>query len=223
MSILILETAETQINSHELGKEKKVPSSRRLAHTLSTLNYQFGLHGFGAACTYWISRFAITKLLHSLILQHEYLNPIAYILSSVLLAENHFFWTARMVLAPGQMSLVSSCRDYKRWKALALPAMVHASAEALMSHVPTIMGDSSYTPYETNTLNIMSGIVLSDILLSVLIRGKPSSENVRDNRSVPPAAGERIADYRAIPHSEATTRDAESMADDRDSKNTMVP
>lgn len=59
MSILILETAETQTDSHEMGGEKRIPSCRRLIQTLSSLYSKGGIHillsGFGAGCDYWVA------------------------------------------------------------------------------------------------------------------------------------------------------------------------
>jgi hypothetical protein len=173
MSILILETAETQTDSQETGGEKRIPSCRRLIRTLSSLYSKGGLRlllsGFGAACSYWAAHSFLTKLLSSLVLRHRSLQPFAYIVSSVLLAENHFFWSAHTILPRDQINQVSRRRDRRRWKFLIIPALVYASTETCMSHIPAIIEDFSGTPHENVTFARKSNIILSDISVSVLM------------------------------------------------------
>jgi hypothetical protein len=173
MFILILETAETQTDSHETGGEKRIPSCRQLLRMLSSLYSKGGLRllfsGFGAACSYWTAHSSLTKLLSSLVLKHRTLQPLAYIISSVLLAENHFFWAARTILPRDQINQVSRRRDWRRWKFLTIPALVYASTETCMSHIPAIIENLTSTPHEHVTFARKSNIILSDILVSVLM------------------------------------------------------
>ncbi|PKX95155.1 uncharacterized protein P174DRAFT_510974 [Aspergillus novofumigatus IBT 16806] len=173
MSILILETAEAQTDSHETGGEKRIPSCRQLTQTLSSLYSKGGLYllfsGFGAACSYWTAHSSLTKLLSSLVLKHGTLRPLAYVVSSVVLAENHFFWSARTILPRDQINQVSRRRDWRRWKSLTIPALIYASTETCMSHIPSIIENFSGTPHENVTFARKSNITLSDISVSVLM------------------------------------------------------
>lgn len=173
MSILILETAEAQTDCHETGSEKRIPSCRRLLRTLSSLYSKGGLRllfsGLGAAWSYWGVHSSLTKLLSVLFLRHKSLQPLAHIVSSVLLAEYHFFWSARTILPRDQISQVSRRRDWGRWKSLTIPALVYAGTETCMRHIPAIIEDFSGTPYEPVTFARKSTIILSDISVSVLM------------------------------------------------------
>ncbi|KAE8395591.1 hypothetical protein BDV23DRAFT_145235 [Aspergillus alliaceus] len=174
MSVLILETANTQAHSHELGGGKRTPSCQRLIRTLSSLYSKGGLRllfsGFGAACSYWAAQSCVTKLLSSLVLPYKSLQPLAYITSSVLLAETHFFWSARTILIrEDQINNVSRHRNWRRWKSLAVPALIHAATETFMNHSPAIIEDLTSTPQEHVTVAIKSNIIMSDILVSAFM------------------------------------------------------
>ncbi|KAE8133559.1 hypothetical protein BDV38DRAFT_257964 [Aspergillus pseudotamarii] len=169
MSILILETVEKQADASELGDKKPAPSSRQLLRT-SAILYRTGgvrllLNGIGSACTYWTMHISVAKLSTTLLP-----SPAAHILASVLLAETHFLWTARTILPRNQLRFVSNPGDRQRWKALVLPTLVYAAAEAVMMHL-TALFDSSISPPPDGEVTIagLLYIVRSDILVSGLM------------------------------------------------------
>ncbi|OGM49839.1 hypothetical protein ABOM_001435 [Aspergillus bombycis] len=169
MSTLILETVEKQANGSELGDKKTAPSSRQLLRTGAIL-YRKGvvrllLNGIGSACTYWAMHFSVTKLSTTLLP-----SPVAYIIASVLLAETHFFWTARTILPRDQLRLVSNPGDRRRWKALVLPTLVYAVAETVMIYLPALFESSiALPPDEEVPIAGLLYIVRSDILVSGLM------------------------------------------------------
>jgi hypothetical protein len=169
MSILILETAEKQVNVSKVEDKKLAPSSRYLFQT-SAVFYRRGgfrllLNGIGSACTYWVMHSSVTKLSTTLLP-----SPVAYIITSVLLAENHFFWTAHTVLPRDQLRFVSTPRDRRRWRALVLPTLIYSAAEAVMMYLPDLL-NSSLAPASNEKVTIEGSfyIVRSDILISALM------------------------------------------------------
>ncbi|KOS47256.1 hypothetical protein ACN38_g1753 [Penicillium nordicum] len=110
MSTLIIETVKKQTNASKHGDKKPAPSSRQLLRTIAVLYRKGGLgllpNGIGSACTYWAMHYSVTKLSSTLLP-----SPVAYIMTSVLLAEKHFFWTARTILPRDQLHLVPEPRD----------------------------------------------------------------------------------------------------------------
>ena len=163
MSILILETVETQPNACKLG-DKKPPSSRKLLRTIAVLYRKGGLrcllNGIGSACTYWAMHSSVVKL-SSILLPA----PVAYIIASVLLAKTHFFWAAHTILPRGQVRLVPGSRDRQRWKALIIPALTYAVANTVMAYVPALF-DNSLAPLEEVAIEGLPYIVGSDTLIA---------------------------------------------------------
>ncbi|PWY78482.1 hypothetical protein BO94DRAFT_537668 [Aspergillus sclerotioniger CBS 115572] len=158
LSILILETAEQQTNTSKPGDNKSSPSSRQLLRTTAVFYHKGGLrlllNGIGSACTYWLMHTSVTKISTTL-LPH----PIAHILTSVLLAESHFFWTARTILPPDQLRLVPNPHDYQRWKALIPATLVYATSEIVMMLVSGLFD----VPLPVTTTGL-SWFVGSDVL-----------------------------------------------------------
>lgn len=170
MSLLILDTVavEKQANASELGDKKPAPSGRHLFRTIAIL-YRTGglgqfLNGVGSACTYQVMHSSAAKLLATLLP-----SPVSHIITSILLAEIRFLWTARTILPRDQIRLVSTSRDYVRWKALVPPTLVYAAAETAMFHVPARYDDGLTSPQEEITIAGLSQIVRSDILISGLM------------------------------------------------------
>lgn len=167
--MLILESVEKQVNSSQRGDKKLVPSSRYLLQTSAVLYRRGGfrllLNGIGSACTYWVMHSSLTKI--STILLPT---PVAYIIASVLLAETHFFWTAKTILPHDQLRFVSSPHDRRRWRALALPTLIYSAAEAVMMYLPALF-NSTLAPASTEkvTMERLSYIVRSEILISALM------------------------------------------------------
>lgn len=162
MSILILETVEKQANA-----SKMPPSSRQPLRTIAALYRKGGLgflfNGIGSACTYWAMHSSVVKLLSFLLP-----SPVAYIIASVLLAETHFFWTARTILPRDQVRLVPKPRERQRWKALVIPALIYAAANTVMTYVPARFDNSLASPEEIATVGL-SYIVRSDILIAAFM------------------------------------------------------
>lgn len=169
MSILLLETVEKQVNVSEVGDRKLAPSSRYLLQTSAVLYRRGGfrllLNGIGSACTYWVMHSSVTKLSSTLLP-----DPAAYIIASVLLAENRFFWTAHTILPRDQLRFVSSTRDRRRWRALVLPTLMYSAAESVLMYLPAVF-NSNLVPVSNKTVTIegLSYIVRSDILISALM------------------------------------------------------
>ncbi|KAF4763853.1 hypothetical protein HAV15_001826 [Penicillium sp. str.  len=159
MSILIIETVEKQTNASEHGDKKPAPSSRQLLQTITAIYRKGGLrlllNGIGSACTYWAMHSSVAKA-SSIVLP----SPVAYIIASVLLAEKHFFWTARTILPRDQLHLVPE-RDRQRWKVLAIPTLFYAVAEMMMMHVPAL-----FDTEQEIAITGLSYIVGSDILIA---------------------------------------------------------
>ncbi|CAG8888504.1 unnamed protein product [Penicillium egyptiacum] len=159
MSILILETVEKQATA-----SKKPPSSRQLLRTVAIIyrkgGLRFLLNGIGSAYTYWAMHSSVVKL-SSFLLP----SPVAYIVTSVLLAETHFFWTAYTILPRDQVRLMPKPRDCQRWKALVIPALIYAAANTVMTYVPALFEDS-LAPPEAVAIVGLSYIVGSDILIA---------------------------------------------------------
>ncbi|KAJ5422618.1 hypothetical protein N7491_011063 [Penicillium cf. griseofulvum] len=164
MSILILETVQKQANASKLG-DKKPLSSRQMFRTITVLyrkgGLRFLLNGIGSACTYWAMHSSVVKLL-SILLP----SPVAYIIVSVLLAETHFFWTARTILPRDQVRLVPRPRDRQRWKALVIPTLIYAAANTVMTYIPALFENSLTPPHEEVAIVGLSYIVGSDILIA---------------------------------------------------------
>ncbi|GLB08839.1 hypothetical protein AtubIFM57258_004748 [Aspergillus tubingensis] len=170
MSILILESVENQASRYipELSGKKPGPSSRHLLQTIATL-YRKGslrllLNGIGSASSYWVKHLCSKQMLMKALFLP---GPVAYVVSSVLLAEYHFLWTARTILPRDQQRFVPDSRDRQRWKALVPATALYAVAESFMMHVPA-MFDSDLAPSATTEITkaYLSGIVGSDILVS---------------------------------------------------------
>ncbi|KAJ5195973.1 hypothetical protein N7449_006452 [Penicillium cf. viridicatum] len=168
MSILIIETVEKQTNASEHGDKKPAPPSRQLLQTITVLYRKGGLglllNGIGSACSYWAMHSSVAKL-SSILLP----SPVAYIIASVLLAEKHFFWTARTILPRDQLPLVPEPRGRQRWKALVIPTLVYAVAETVMMHVPALFDSDLTGPDEEVAIVGLSYIVGSDILIAGLM------------------------------------------------------
>ncbi|KAJ5604036.1 hypothetical protein N7537_006992 [Penicillium hordei] len=168
MSILIIETVEKKTNASEHGDKKPAPSSRQLVRIITVLYRKGGLrlllNGIDSACTYWAMHSSVSKL-SSILLP----SPVAYIIASVLLAEKHFFWTARTILPRDQLHLVPEPRDWQRWKALVIPTLVYAVVEMVMMHVPALFDSDLTGPDEEVARVGLSYIVGSDILIAGLM------------------------------------------------------
>ncbi|OJJ72173.1 hypothetical protein ASPBRDRAFT_126517 [Aspergillus brasiliensis CBS 101740] len=169
MSILILESVEKQATgfNSELSN-KPAPSSRRLFHTIATLyhkgNIRLLFNGIGSACSYWIKHLCTKEVLMTAVFLPS---PVAYILASVLLAENRFLWTARTILPRDQQRFVPHTRDRQRWKALVPATTLHAVADSFMMHLPALFErDLAPSVVMENTRAYLSGIVGSDILVA---------------------------------------------------------
>ncbi|PYH32205.1 uncharacterized protein BO87DRAFT_398853 [Aspergillus neoniger CBS 115656] len=170
MSILILESVKNQASGYisELSDKKPGPSSRHLLQTIATLygkgNFRLLLNGIGSASSYWVKHLCMKQLLMKALFLP---GPVAYVVSSVLLAESHFLWTARTILPRDQQHFVPNSSDRQRWKALVPATALHAVAESFMMHVPA-MFDSDLVPSASTdvTKAYLSGIVGSDILVS---------------------------------------------------------
>ncbi|PYI01614.1 hypothetical protein BO78DRAFT_245087 [Aspergillus sclerotiicarbonarius CBS 121057] len=174
MNLLILETGEPQARYWSVsGGRKGKAASRRLLATLSFLLHHGGItllfNGIGAACTYWAAHSSLTKLLSSLILRRRFLRPLAYPIASILLAETHLSWTARTILPPDQARYVDGARDRRRWAALALPTLIHASAESILSHLPALAEELIGAPQESMDEATHSTIIMSEIIVCVLM------------------------------------------------------
>ncbi|RAL03333.1 uncharacterized protein BO80DRAFT_350391 [Aspergillus ibericus CBS 121593] len=174
MSLLILETCEPQARHWSVsGGRKGKAASRRLLASLSFLYHRGGIallfNGFGAACTYWATHSSLTKLLSSLVLRPRLLRPLAYPIASILLAENHLSWTARTILPRDQVRYVPSGRDRRRWAALALPTLIHAAAESILSHLPALVEELSGAPPESVNEATHRTVIRSDIIVCVLM------------------------------------------------------
>lgn len=170
MSILILESLDKQATSYdsELRHKRPGPSSRHLIQTIATLyhkgNLRLLLNGIGPACSYWIKHLCARSMLKTALFLPS---PVAYILASVLLAENRFLWTARTILPCDQQPFVPTSRDRQRWKALVPATALHAVIESFMMHLPALFDSDLSLPTETEiTKAYLSGIVGSDILVS---------------------------------------------------------
>ncbi|RDH29268.1 hypothetical protein BDQ94DRAFT_182510 [Aspergillus welwitschiae] len=170
MSILILESLDRQATSYdsELRHKRPGPSSRHLTQTIATLYHKGNLHlllnGIGPACSYWMKHLCARSMLKTALFLPS---PVAYILASVLLAENRFLWTARTILPRDQQPFVPTSSDRQRWKALVPATALHAVVESLMMHLPALFDGDLALPTETEiTKSYLSGIVGSDILVS---------------------------------------------------------
>ncbi|PYH54475.1 uncharacterized protein BO96DRAFT_397775 [Aspergillus niger CBS 101883] len=170
MSILILESLDKQATSYdsELRHKRPGPSSRHLIQTIATLyrkgNLRLLLNGIGPACSYWIKHLCARSMLKTALFLPS---PVAYILASVLLAENRFLWTARTILPCDQQPFVPTSCDRQRWKALVPATALHAVIESFMMHLPALFDSDLSLPTETEiTKAYLSGIVGSDILVS---------------------------------------------------------
>ncbi|KAJ5371317.1 uncharacterized protein N7496_007409 [Penicillium cataractarum] len=168
MSILILETVEKQVNVSEVG-EKLAPSSRYLLQTSAVLYRRGGvrllLNGIGFACTYWVMHSAVTTLSSTLLP-----SLVAYIIASVLLAENRFYWTVHTILPRNQLHFFSSTRDRRRWRALVLPTLIYSTAESVMLYLPGLFNSSlAQALNEKVTIEGLSHVVRSDILISAIM------------------------------------------------------
>jgi hypothetical protein len=173
VSLLILESAKTREPvSSETGM-KRMPSTRHIRSTLSSLYRTEGIcsffNGLGAAITYWLARSSTTRLLQWLLFRHVYLQPIAHVFSCLLLAETHLYWTACTISASAaQKKQFSWCHDRTRWKLLAIPTLIYAAAEVVINHIPS--GVELLTlPAEGNAPVDSRKVILSDILVSLLL------------------------------------------------------
>lgn len=158
MSIQILETVK------QANATKEPPSSRHQPRTLAVLyrkcGVRFLLNGIGSPYAYWGMNCSVVKLLLSFLLP----SPVAYIIASVLLAETHFFWTARTILPRDQVRLAKA-RDRKRWKVLVISALIYAAMNTLMTYVPALF-DDNLAPPEDVSIEGLSYVVGTDILIA---------------------------------------------------------
>ncbi|OJZ86928.1 hypothetical protein ASPFODRAFT_60864 [Aspergillus luchuensis CBS 106.47] len=170
MSILIVESVEKEAfgSISERGDKKSGPSSRHVLQSIASLyrkgNLRLLLSGIGSACSYWIKHLCTKQML----IKAFFLpGPVAYVVSSVLLAEYYFLWTARTILPRDQQRFVPNSFDRQRWKSLVPATVLNAVAESFMMHVPA-MFDSDQVPSASTdvTKAYLSGIVGSDILVS---------------------------------------------------------
>ncbi|PYH65012.1 uncharacterized protein BO88DRAFT_396134 [Aspergillus vadensis CBS 113365] len=170
MSILILESVKNQASGYisEMSDKKPGPSSRQLLHTIATIyrkgNFRLLLNGIGSASSYWVKHMCTKQMLMKALFLP---GPVAYIVSSVLLAEYHFLWTARTILPRDQQRFVPNSGDRQRWKALVPATALYAVAESFMMHVPAMFGsDLGPSPSTEVSKAYLSGIVGSDIFVS---------------------------------------------------------
>ncbi|KAF7588711.1 hypothetical protein BBP40_005312 [Aspergillus hancockii] len=173
VSMLILESAGThEPISSETGM-KRIPSSRRIIKTLYSLYRSGGIRflfsGLRVAITYWIARALTTHLLQTLAFRHAYLRPFAYVSSCLLLAETHLYWTACTILASAaQKKQLSRRHDRTRWKSLAIPTLIYATAEVATSHISGGMNLLILSAEENASVD-STKVILSDILVSLLM------------------------------------------------------
>ncbi|RAL07130.1 uncharacterized protein BO97DRAFT_464601 [Aspergillus homomorphus CBS 101889] len=152
MSLLIIETDVGQDELTGVVGKKQVASSRRLFETL-----------------YWAARSFLMQLLALLAPRHRAIIALGSILSSGLLAERHFFWTARTILSRSQSSHVSKSCRLNRWRSLAIPTLIYTCSETLMAHLPAIMEDFAGILNACHPLLLLpSDIILVSVGVSLL-------------------------------------------------------
>ncbi|RAH54135.1 hypothetical protein BO85DRAFT_480540 [Aspergillus piperis CBS 112811] len=170
VSILILESVEKQAlgSFSDLRDKKAGPSSRQLFQTIATLyrtgNLRLLLNGIGSACSYWAKHLCTKQMLTRAIFLPR---PVAYVVASVLLAEDRFLWNARTILPRDQQRFVPNSRDRQRWKALVPATALHAVAESFMMHFPALFKSDLASSASTDVTKAhLSGIVGFEILVS---------------------------------------------------------
>ncbi|KAF7586225.1 hypothetical protein BBP40_009223 [Aspergillus hancockii] len=83
--------------------------------------------------------------------QHYLLQPIANVISTLLLAELHMAWTHATISATSSTgSLLNLRHNHRTWKTLAIPSLVSAGAQAALEYFPAA-ADSSWTLIFGNT------------------------------------------------------------------------
>ena len=144
MSTLILESITQCTNVAEIKTQKTPPSSRNILRAIPALYKKGGIsllfNGLIYACTFWLKHYVITQALGTFLP-----SPLASIITSILLAETRFLWTARKVLAPDQIRILSSSSasacNLQRWKALIGPTLIYSIVERFMVYVPRMYGE----------------------------------------------------------------------------------
>ncbi|RJE22467.1 hypothetical protein PHISCL_05199 [Aspergillus sclerotialis] len=175
-SILILESAKAHnTSSTESNNARKSPTSRNLLSMSSLLYRTRGirifLSGLPAAITYNVAQYLIANSLLTLIFGDGLLNPVAEVLSSVLLSELHLHWTQATILAkPAKLTKLRHSK--RRWKALAIPSLALAAAKVLMGSIPgymhkatRIFAEGSDASAELSVAHLVSTEVLAALLV----------------------------------------------------------
>lgn len=92
--------------------------------------------GIGTGIIYQMARYTISLCLEEAMLGREWLSPLAYAISSVLLSELHLMWT-RITISGPQLSLqhIWMRPSFKRWKHLVVPTFANSIARGLMHQV----------------------------------------------------------------------------------------
>ncbi|KAL1970747.1 hypothetical protein VTN77DRAFT_2581 [Rasamsonia byssochlamydoides] len=172
-SVHVHEIAKDPTRVDEVGV-KQGPVSRKVVDALSFLYRTGGIRmfckGLDAAIVYHPAQSSVTGLLQALVFRHPFLRPVAYIISSVLLAELHLHWTHATI------SATSSCfrlrHDRGRWKTLTIPALVHATAKVLMDYMPTYVKTSvtflveQHAPVEIRARKV---VIITEVLSAFLM------------------------------------------------------
>ncbi|KAF2113503.1 hypothetical protein BDV96DRAFT_688497 [Lophiotrema nucula] len=116
------------------------PLSRHLAASLRTLYAHQGIRIFTKAlhiaAIYQLARTALKSFLTATLFRPVALQPLADIVSTVVLAEMHMYWTQATVLS-GQGSTIEDAwhHDRQRWRKLVVPSVAQGGAVVLLDYV----------------------------------------------------------------------------------------
>jgi hypothetical protein len=126
--------------------------------------------GLYIAAIYQLLKTAVTSVLTATILRSVRIHPVADIVTTVLLAEAHMYWT-HAAISSGKSSLRVRLwtHDHKRWKKLVLPCAAQGSAVALLNWVSRSLPDMSGAS-NSDVSRTLSAIAVLRVFIALIVR-----------------------------------------------------
>jgi hypothetical protein len=179
-SILTLQSVYIQNHGRKYKDEdagpntSDAPLSRLLANSLRDLYAHVGLgifaKGLYVAAIYQLLKTTVTSVLTATILRPIRVHPVADIMTTVLLAEVHMYWTHATITSQKSSWIARSwTHDRKRWKKLVLPCVAQGSAVMLLDWVSRSIPDVS-SASNSDVWRMFSAIAVLRVFIALIVR-----------------------------------------------------
>ena len=168
------------VHGNDRGHVQEVPVSRQVVRSLSVLYHHHGIgifyKGLPVAGLYLLARTSIAAVLGATVLRPTayFQQPVAEVLSTVVVSELHLSWTQSSVSSssarPTRREAWSFRHHRHRWKALVIPSAAHGSASALLRSISKLLPETATATAKSIEMEIASASASGSMVAFAVMR-----------------------------------------------------